>query len=113
MPTYTVHQAKTNLSKLLAEAEAGEEVIIARDDKPVVRLTPVAARKPTRKFGAYKGQFTVTDAFWEPMSEAELKEWYEGPIFPETPVQPSDAHGAATTESAVPTRKRRRAGRKA
>lgn len=82
MPTYTVHQAKTHLSKLLAEAEAGEEVVIARDDKPVVRLTPITSMKPKREFGAYKGQATVTDAFFEPMSDAELRDWEEGPLFP-------------------------------
>ena len=83
MPTYTVHQAKTNLSKLLAQAEAGEEVIIARDDKPVVRLTPIEAAKPKRVFGAYKGRATVTDAFFEPLPDTELELWSEGPVFPE------------------------------
>lgn len=37
MPTFTVHQAKTNLSKLIEKAEAGEEVVIARGDKPAAR----------------------------------------------------------------------------
>ncbi|MFM9940745.1 MAG: type II toxin-antitoxin system Phd/YefM family antitoxin [Hyphomicrobiaceae bacterium] len=98
MPTYTVHQAKTNLSKLLAEAEAGEEVVIARDDKPVVRLTPITAKKPKRKFGAYKGQATITDAFFEPMGDAELRDWHEGPIFP---------HDTAATAK-TPAKRRRK-----
>ena len=41
MPVYTVHEAKTNLSKLIERAERGEEVVIARGDKPVVKLTVV------------------------------------------------------------------------
>jgi prevent-host-death family protein len=83
MPTYTVHQAKTNLSKLLAEAEAGEDVVIARGDTPVARLTPIGDDKPKREFGACKGQFTVPDSFWDPLPEDELRRWYEAPIFPE------------------------------
>ena len=76
MPTYTVHDAKTNLSKLIERAEAGEEVIIARRDTPAVKLVPVE-RKVTvkRKFGAYKGLATVTDAFFEPLPEEELAAW--------------------------------------
>jgi prevent-host-death family protein len=57
MPTYTVHEAKTNLSKLIERAERGEEVIIARGDKPAARLTAATepAKKKGRRFGAYKG----------------------------------------------------------
>lgn len=89
MPTYTVHQAKTNLSKLIAAAERGEEIIIARDDKPAVRLTPIAHPKPKRIFGAYKGEFTVPDSFFDPLPEEELKAWNEGPVFPiEEPKRP-------------------------
>ncbi len=72
---FTVHQAKTQLSKLIAAALAGEEVVIARADKPVVRLTPVAAVKRKRVFGAFKGRFQVTDAFFEPLREDELARW--------------------------------------
>lgn len=75
MPTYTVHDAKTNLSKLIERAEAGEEVIIARRDQPAVRLVPVHAKMPKRQFGAYKGQATLTDAFFEPLPEVELAAW--------------------------------------
>jgi prevent-host-death family protein len=72
---FTVHQAKTQLSKLIAAALEGEEVVIARADKPVVRLTPVAPVKRKRVFGAFKGQFHVTDAFFEPLPEDELARW--------------------------------------
>jgi antitoxin (DNA-binding transcriptional repressor) of toxin-antitoxin stability system len=72
---FTVHQAKTQLSKLIASALEGEEVIIARGDKPVVRLTPVTPVVNKRTFGAFKGQFELTDAFFEPLPDDELALW--------------------------------------
>jgi len=53
----------------------GEEVVIARGDKPVVRLTPIAPAKKKRVFGAFKGQFELTDAFFEPLPDDELARW--------------------------------------
>jgi prevent-host-death family protein len=74
MTTVTIHDAKTNLSKLLARVEAGEEIVIARGKTPIARLTPV--RPPIeRRFGAYKGIVSVGPEFFEPMTDAELAEW--------------------------------------
>lgn len=70
-----MHKAKTNLSQLVADAEAGEEVIIMRDDVPAVRLVPVSLPKPARKFGALAGKVKVTDAFFHPLPDADLTEW--------------------------------------
>ncbi len=78
MATVTVHAAKTNLSRLIEQALRGEEVIIARGDKPVVRLVPVDAPKPRRRFGSLKGQIEVPDSFFEPLSEEELRLWEGG-----------------------------------
>ena len=72
----TIHAAKTHLSRLIARAEAGEEIIIARRGKPVVKLVPIV-QKPKRVFGALKGQFTIAPEFFEPMSEEELDLWYK------------------------------------
>jgi prevent-host-death family protein len=72
----SIHAAKTHLSRLIARAEAGEEIIIARGRKPVVKLVAVAP-KPKRVFGSMRGQFTVPPEFFEPMSEEELDEWYK------------------------------------
>jgi prevent-host-death family protein len=47
MATVKIHDAKTNLSKLIARVEAGEEIVIARDDKPVARLSGIAASSET------------------------------------------------------------------
>ena len=74
MPTYTIHAAKTNLSKLIARAEAGEEIVLARGKEPVARIVPVAA-KPKRRFGSLKGKGSIGPEFFEPLPEDELKLW--------------------------------------
>ena len=79
-----MHEAKTQLSKLVAAALAGEDVVIARGSEPLVRLTPVAQpeRKPrpapgslTRKFGILKGEVALDDSFFDPLPEDELARW--------------------------------------
>jgi prevent-host-death family protein len=75
MKPVTIHQAKTNLSKLIARAEAGEEVVIARGNQPVVKLVPIEAPKPKRVYGTWKGRFTVPDSFFDPLPEEELRRW--------------------------------------
>lgn len=77
MATVTVHAAKTQLSKLIARALDGEEVVIARGSVPVVRLVPVTP-KPRRQSGVLKGKLHVPDSFFEPMSEEELRLWEGG-----------------------------------
>ena len=54
-----IHQAKTQLSKLIERAEAGEEVVIARNGKPAVRLTPVPACVRTPVFGSLRGKIEL------------------------------------------------------
>ena len=71
---FTVHQAKTQLCKLNAESLAGEEVIVARGSTPVTRLTPIAT--PKRVYGAYAGQFELTDTFFEPLPQDEVALWH-------------------------------------
>jgi antitoxin (DNA-binding transcriptional repressor) of toxin-antitoxin stability system len=79
MPVYTVHEAETQLSKLMERAERGEEVIIARGDKLAMRIEPVAAgNKPKRQPGGFEGQIVIHDSFFEPMTEKELREIEEG-----------------------------------
>lgn len=74
MKTVTVHKAKTHLSQLIAEAEAGEEIMIKRGQEAVVRLVPVATA-PKRQFGALAGKVSLTPAFFEPLSDEELSGW--------------------------------------
>lgn len=77
MPTVNVHEAKTRLSRLLAQVEAGEDVIIARRGRPVARLVSCKP-KSERRFGAMQGKVELTDAFFEPLPEDELKSWEGG-----------------------------------
>ena len=73
MKTITIHAAKTHLSILIERAEAGEEVVISRRNKPVVRLVPVRSEKAGRQFGAMKGKVRVGPEFFEPLPEEELR----------------------------------------
>jgi prevent-host-death family protein len=75
MSTVTIHDAKTNLSKLLARVEAGEEIVIARGKTPIARLIPVHAPPAKRRFGVFKGVVSVGPEFFDPMTDAELAEW--------------------------------------
>jgi prevent-host-death family protein len=70
-----VHQAKTQLSKLIAAALAGEEVVIARGNEPVVKLTPVAPVKKKRVPGRLKGKIAFSDSFFDPLPDDELALW--------------------------------------
>lgn len=74
MAVVKVHEAKTQLSKLMARAEAGEEIIIARGGEPVVRLVPIK-RKGQRRPGMLRGKFEVGPEFFDPLPEEELAAW--------------------------------------
>ena len=71
----TVHAAKTNLSKLIEQACAGEEIVIARGSEPVVKLTPMTGPEPRRQPGTLKGELVVPDEFFEPLPPEELEAW--------------------------------------
>jgi len=75
MSIFTIHKAKTNLSRLIKKASAGEEVIIARGDKPVARLLPVGETKGKRQPGSLKGKLHVGPEFFEPLPPSELATW--------------------------------------
>ena len=67
-----VHQAKTQLSRLLERVKRGEEIVLAKAGKPYARLVPLEGRGP-RVPGIVEGR--VDDAFFEPLSDEELKAW--------------------------------------
>ncbi len=74
MHVVNVHQAKTQLSRLLAQVEAGEDVVIARRGEPVARLVgckPVTKRQPD----VLKGRVVVPDSFFDPLPDEELAAW--------------------------------------
>lgn len=74
MPTYTIQAAKTQLSELVARAQAGEEIVLTQGKEPVAKIVPIAP-KPKRKFGQLKGKASVGPEFFEPLPEDELKRW--------------------------------------
>ncbi len=75
MSIVTIHQAKTNLSRLIEKASEGEEVIIARGSKPVAKLVPVGEVNGKRQAGSLKGKLRVGPEFFEPLPENERSGW--------------------------------------
>jgi antitoxin (DNA-binding transcriptional repressor) of toxin-antitoxin stability system len=75
---FNVHEAKSNLSRLIDLAEAGEEVIIARHGKPAVKLEKVHV--PTeRVLGLGHGEWELPDSGWQgPLSDEEIDDLLEG-----------------------------------
>lgn len=75
--TVSVHQAKTQLSKLLDLIEQGEDVLIERHGRPVARLVRAnAAKKP--QFGAMKGEFSYQEGWEKPLTDEEADAFWEG-----------------------------------
>ena len=77
MKTITIHKAKTNLSRLIEDVCQGEEVVIARGKKPVVRLVPIEASGKERKPGWLKGKFKLGADFFDPLPPEELDLWWK------------------------------------
>lgn len=75
MTTVTIHEAKTNLSRLIQKVSAGEEVVIARGSKPVAKLVPVGEVKGKRQPGSLKGKLHAGPEFFEPLPDDELARW--------------------------------------
>ena len=69
MKTVTTHEAKTHLSRLLREVQAGEEVVIARGNTPLARLVPVVAAPQQRRFGTARGLVSIGDDFDQPLAD--------------------------------------------
>lgn len=81
MKTVTIHQAKTHLSRLLQEMEAGEEIVIANRDRPVARLVPFREAEPRFRPGMFAGEIWIAEDF--DTEDPELTALFEdGPIEP-------------------------------
>jgi prevent-host-death family protein len=74
---HTIHAAKTQLSRLVARAQRGEEIVIARGARPVARLVALDAPRVKREFGAMRGRARVTRAFFDALPPDELAAWGE------------------------------------
>ena len=75
MKSVTIHKAKTTLSQLIADVEAGEEIIIQRGQHPVARLVSIDRITPVRQFGALANKVSLGDEFFEPLPASELSAW--------------------------------------
>lgn len=82
--TVNMHEAKTNLSKLVERVEKGEEIVISRAGKPAAKLVPVPQEKPgKRQLGAWEGRFKLpSDEEWKRMDEEIEQLFEESKIFP-------------------------------
>jgi antitoxin (DNA-binding transcriptional repressor) of toxin-antitoxin stability system len=71
MTVVTVHQAKTNLSRLIESVSQGEDVIIARGPKAVAPIVPIGKVKRKRQPGSLKGKLRIGSEFFEPLAASE------------------------------------------
>lgn len=78
MQTYNIHDAKTQLSKLVEQAAKGEPFIIAKADKPMVKVIPLDAPEPlqVKRLGFMAGQIKVPDDF-DRMGSTEIEKLFE------------------------------------
>lgn len=76
LATVSVYDAKTQFSQLINRVEAGEEIIISRNGKPVARLVALAAERPNRTPGLFAGQITMSPDFDE-FSPSDDRDWYD------------------------------------
>ena len=69
MPTVTIREARTQLSKLIDAVAEGEEIIISRGGKPAAKLVPIDSDSPTRKPGSMKGKICMAADFDSPLPD--------------------------------------------
>jgi len=77
MDKINIHQAKTQLSRLVERAAGGEEIVIAKSGKPVARLVPYTAKNEPRRPGYLRGKIRVKKSFDQPLPK-ELLASFEG-----------------------------------
>jgi prevent-host-death family protein len=77
MKQVNIHQAKTELSKLVERAEAGEEIVIARAGKPAAKLVPLTRSRGHRRLGLLDGKFKIPDDFNLPLPDSVIRD-FEG-----------------------------------
>ena len=77
MTEYKMAYAKTHLASLIREAIAGEDIVIARDEQPLVRLVPVEpdTTKQERVPGDLMGKLSLPDEFFLPLADADVDDW--------------------------------------
>lgn len=71
-----IHEAKTHLSKIVNQVLKGDEIVIARDGKPLIRLIPYTEETDVRRGGQFKGLIQISDDFDAPLPEDILKHFF-------------------------------------
>lgn len=93
MKQINIQAAKTHLSRIVDQVANGEEIVLAKAGKPMVRMVPYQVAKKPRVGGQLKGQFWESPDCWEPDEEL-IKQMTEGPLYPEV----SGIHGNKVAE---------------
>ena len=85
MIVVNINEAKAKLSAYLDAAAHGERVLICKRNQPVAELRAVEQKRTgPRPMGLGKGTMKILPSFYDPMSDEELDEFYNGPVYPET-----------------------------
>lgn len=83
MPVFNIHEAKTHFSRLVEDAAAGREVVIAKAGKPIAKLVSipddVAGKKPRRKLGMFADKYQFPEDFYDPLPDSALAD-FETPL---------------------------------
>ena len=77
--SYNMHDAKTHLSELAERAGNGEEILIARNGRPLARLVPLAKLQRPRRLGLWRGQVWVGEDFDAPLP-VEIERYFKGEV---------------------------------
>ncbi|MGB3286482.1 type II toxin-antitoxin system Phd/YefM family antitoxin [Mycolicibacter algericus] len=73
--TVNIYDAKTRLSRLLAQVEGGAEIVISRHGRPIARLVPYRPDRPVRRPGLWKDRLAISADF-DQFSDADDRDWY-------------------------------------
>lgn len=76
MKTINIYEAKRHFSKLIYEALRGEEIVIAKSGRPLIKFTPYIEDLPKRVGGQLKGILKISDDFDDPLPDSVLKSFY-------------------------------------
>jgi len=107
MIVININEAKAKLSEYLDAVANGEQVVICKRNRPVAELRAVAQKRTEpRPIGGGPYTFAVPDSFFEPMPDAWLDEFYNGPVFPEAKKPSRVAEGRSTYGAPKPGRRR-------
>ena len=82
MKPVNIHEAKTQLSRLVEAATEGEDVVLARAGKPVARIVPIRKGTGRRTPGALKGKIRFGRGWNRALTAKELASWEKSPLFP-------------------------------